>query len=474
MNTPLRDAIDRLFRLCDEGRSEAGAGNLSAVAGELTKEFLDMVSYLSASDGLIVDYEADFLKTYFDLEMSAEDIRSHIEQNNTYSLEFEQRVPQMLAELVERDNMICRHPGETDISLSKTYCTVFECTAKEFLVCDGNASEAEVADMVTYISMLNDYREKNYTGNPDAQSAVDASLIHPGENPAGFTEAAGPCSEASGTAGGNSEETLEELLKELNGLVGLDSVKKDVSSLIHLQRIQRLRRTRGLKEIPVSNHLVFYGNPGTGKTTVARLLARIYYAMGILSKREIVEVDRSALVAGYVGQTALKTQKVIESAMGGVLFIDEAYTLTYNPGGNDFGQEAIDTLLKAMEDHREDFVVIVSGYPDLMAKFINSNPGLRSRFNKYIRFEDYNAEELLQIYERMCDQAGYRTADDATAYVADVFREKYEHRQENFANAREVRNFFETVVTRQADRLFSVADPSNEELCTLLLEDVVF
>lgn len=271
---------------------------------------------------------------------------------------------------------------------------------------------------------------------------------------------------------GEVEASLDDLLSELNNLIGLRLVKQDVSSLIHLQEIKRLRKARGLKEIPVSNHLVFYGNPGTGKTTVARLLAKIYYSMGILSQGQFVEVDRSGLVAGYVGQTAIKVQEVVKSALGGVLFIDEAYTLSYSNNSNDYGQEAIDTLLKAMEDNRDDLIVIVAGYPELMARFIDSNPGLRSRFNKYINFEDYNVSELVQIFEVMCKNAGYTPESDVLTYTEKVFEQKYKNRGKNFANAREVRNYFEDAILRQADRLFGVKNPTNVELATLILSDV--
>ena len=327
-------------------------------------------------------------------------------------------------------------------------------------MCDGDASETEISDMTIYTTMLNNYRKANYLGPQDVDCGIDITAIRAGENIPRINE------------DGELEESLDDLLAELNNLIGLDVVKKDVTSLIHLQEIKRLRKSRGLKELPVSNHLVFYGNPGTGKTTVARLLAKIYYAMGILSQGQFVEVDRSGLVAGYVGQTALKVQEVVKSALGGVLFIDEAYTLSYSNSGNDYGQEAIDTLLKAMEDNRDDFIVIVAGYPELMARFVDSNPGLRSRFNKYINFEDYNVEELIQIFKVMCKNAEYALTDDASIYAAQVFETKYKNRGKNFANAREVRNFFETAITRQANRLFGIQNPTNEELSTLTLDDV--
>lgn len=261
----------------------------------------------------------------------------------------------------------------------------------------------------------------------------------------------------------------KDAFEELNNLIGLNSLKADVMELVRFVNIQQLRKQKNMKTVPVSLHLVFSGNPGTGKTTVARILAQIYNEIGVLSKGQLVEVDRSALVAGYVGQTALKTQEKIQEALGGILFIDEAYTLVKD--GNDYGQEAIDTILKAMEDHRDDFIVIVAGYSDLMVDFINSNPGLRSRFNKFMNFSDYNENELMEIFASMCKANDYYLADSAEAAVQSYLSDMVNNKGNNFANARDVRNLFENIITNQATRIFKDLDLSETDFMTITEED---
>ena len=263
------------------------------------------------------------------------------------------------------------------------------------------------------------------------------------------------------------------MLEELNQLVGLDGVKQEVNSLVNLLRIQKLREEKGMKQPNVSKHLVFSGNPGTGKTTVARMLADIYNALGILSGGQLVEVDRSGLVSGYIGQTATKVNGVVEQALGGILFIDEAYTLTANKGEGDFGQEAVDTLLKAMEDNRDNLVVIVAGYPDLMDEFLSSNPGLRSRFNKFIFFDDYKADELFEILLGMAKKQDYVLSEDAKIKAKEYFVQACENKTENFANAREARNYFEKAVSKQATRLVkNIGSIDEQMLLTIEAEDL--
>ncbi|NCB51193.1 MAG: AAA family ATPase [Clostridia bacterium] len=277
-------------------------------------------------------------------------------------------------------------------------------------------------------------------------------------------------SQAVGAEAEKDRPSLDELLADLDSLIGLSEVKKDVKSLINLIKVHKLREENGLPVAPMSLHLVFMGNPGTGKTTVARLLGGLYAAIGMLKTGQLIEVDRSGLVAGYVGQTALKTQEVIKSAIGGVLFVDEAYSLA-SGGENDFGRETVETLLKAMEDHRNELVVIVAGYDEPMEAFLSSNPGLESRFNKYICFPDYTGEELMAMFRLQCEKNGYKLTAESEKKACELFDSLYEERDGNFGNGREVRNRFEDMVVKQSNRVALMDAPTKEDLMALLPED---
>jgi len=299
--------------------------------------------------------------------------------------------------------------------------------------------------------------------------------------PAPVTPAATPSPRVSATAGppvgpppapvtDAPAEPLESLLAELDALVGLVEVKAEVRRLTSLLQVQQLRFERGLPTFETSHHLVFTGNPGTGKTTVARLMSRIYRTLGLVTRGHLVESDRSQLVAGYVGQTAAKTRAVLESALGGTLLIDEAYALARG-GENDFGLEAVDTLVKFMEDHRDDVAIVVAGYPSEMQDFVDANPGLKSRFTRTLRFADYSTDELVEIFARLGERSQYEPTEGALAVARAMIAS--EPRDRGFGNARYVRNLFEAAIAHQAARLAPLLDVSTEQLTTLTADDVV-
>ena len=309
----------------------------------------------------------------------------------------------------------------------------------------------------------------DFWGNPKTPAAPrpEDKKPEPAEKKAEGAEAETQKAEA---AAENPPEKIEDLQAELDSYIGLENIKEEVRDLINMVRVHKMREENDLPNTELSLHMVFSGNPGTGKTTVARIMARIYHSLGILSKGHLVEVDRSSLVAGYVGQTAIKTRKVIEKAMGGVLFIDEAYALN---GGteNDFGQEAIDTILKAMEDHRDDLVVIVAGYDDLMEEFIHSNPGLESRFNRFLPFKDYTLDEMMGIFAMRCGKGHYVPEPEAEEEVRAFIQEQNDGGI-SFGNGRGVRNLFEKILVQQANRLAAMETVTRDDLVKITAADV--
>ena len=268
--------------------------------------------------------------------------------------------------------------------------------------------------------------------------------------------------------------TLQDLLDELNALVGLEKVKSKVQDLIVYQKIQKMRREQNLHSAKNTLHLAFTGNPGTGKTTVARIVGRIYKQIGLLSKGHFVEVSRTDLIAGYQGQTALKVKKVIEQAKGGVLFIDEAYSITENDHTDSYGRECLTELTKALEDYREDLVVIVAGYTEPMNQFFESNPGLKSRFNTFIEFNDYSSNELDEILVSMCKKNDYILTDEVKEKIHFYFEQQTSSKDKSFSNGRLVRNLYDDLVMNHARRVINVENPGREELSTIKVEDFAF
>ena len=298
-------------------------------------------------------------------------------------------------------------------------------------------------------------------------------ILYPAGTRAGIENSAATIDETTPPppAPEDAPRTLEDVLAELDALVGLERVKADVRQLINFLKVQKMREAEGMRGLTTSRHLVFYGNPGTGKTTIARLLAQIYRALGILRRGHLVETDRAGLVAGYVGQTALKVKEVVSRSLGGVLFIDEAYALT-SGGGNDFGQEAVETLLKMMEDHRDDLVVVVAGYTAKMQEFLDSNPGLRSRFSKHLNFDDYDPAQLTHIFRTFCRKADFELTGAAQEELARVFEILSTARDETFGNARLARNLFEATVNKQANRIVSLPAIDKKVLASIEAADI--
>ncbi len=482
MNASLNDTLQYIYTLCEQYERQGlqVKGNPMPLRDYAQFSIMKFMLYIADSDRTIMDYEVDIINNRLGFSLTKDYVIRFVSEHQISADGIFDTVLALLTVFINGDIQDKAMYGSTSLMLLE----FLDELGLEFITFDGRYDERQTKAMALLMLRLKNYRTaylrswKQLVKDTPVSDKNTPSPIDKMETPAAAPQKspAQPIAEEIETPQPEPvpepEETLEELLQDLNDLTGLTKVKEDLNSLINLLKVHKMRMERGLPQTDVSLHMVFSGNPGTGKTTVARMMSKIYRKLDVLSKGHLVEVDRSGLVSGYVGQTAIKTKKVIDSALGGVLFIDEAYALTPAGASNDFGIEAVNTLLKAMEDHRDDFVVIVAGYPDLMDDFLESNPGLRSRFNKQILFEDYTEEELVNIFSGICGKSFYEVTDDAMACVRNFFRERCEQKLPGFANGRDVRNFFEKTLTNQANRLASMSDVTDTDLVTITLEDV--
>ena len=373
-------------------------------------------------------------------------------------------------------DLLVRADARDNGKRSHTYYTLTMSLAHRVAAIDLIPSPAELDAIAVFRNMMlktmDTFGVVRPGGNPATHPLGQGDLASGTQNDSAAT--AGPPASGVGGAGATitppDSPTLQSLLDKLDALVGLDAVKAEVHRLTSLLQIQALRTARGLPNYETSHHLIFTGNPGTGKTTVARLLSQIFHVLGLVSKGHLVETDRSGLVAGFVGQTATKTRAVLDTALGGMLLIDEAYALARG-GDNDFGREAVDTLVKYMEDHRDDLAVVAAGYPGEMQTFIDTNPGLSSRFARTLDFADYTDEQLVAIFCQLGDDNKYVPSEGAVAAVRALLAT--EPRGKGFGNARYIRNVFEASLAHQAIRLSTVEEPSTEELTTLIATDIL-
>ncbi|MFT3854129.1 MAG: AAA family ATPase [Ilumatobacteraceae bacterium] len=465
---PLIDAVDRFVDALSDELGVLSGKAPATYRDDVTVEASNIVAGVIAADGRLT---ADEAETYLDavgqrlrppLLISSVDLRASgmLAGRATWL-----QTPSVLFDLLVRADA-----RAATVRSHRYYAAALE-LAHLAAAIDLVPSPSEIAAIDTFRMALLAAMDAAGVPRPGQPAVPAAAPSAPATPPAPATvSSATPAAEAPpSTAPAEPPRPVEELLAELDALVGLASVKAEVRRLSSLLQVQALRAERGLPTIETSHHLVFTGNPGTGKTTVARLLAQIYRSVGVVSQGQLVETDRSDLVAGFVGQTAIKTSKVLESALGGMLLIDEAYALARG-GENDFGREAIDTLVKFMEDHRDDLAIVAAGYPAEMAELIDANPGLKSRFTRTIEFPDYTDRELVSIFVSMGERSQYTLSDDAVGRLAELIAA--EPRTRGFGNARFVRNLFEQAVAHQAMRLAPLVDPSNEQLTTLVTADL--
>ena len=443
MGETIKEQIDKCLGMADEIEK---AGIIKDVIyttfrENVRYEMLKFLAYLADLDDYFTSAESKFIEDNVGFKATQGMLRSVVSNEKLRSADYREKAPFALKYFILSD---AGGKMATGKRRAITLINTFRNLGQEFIASNEVTAEKEISCLTAYIGMMEKY-------------AAEFGLLS---------------AKGSVKTVETEKKSIEESLEQLNALIGLENVKSDVNSIVNLMRVRKIREEQGMKQPSVSKHLVFSGNPGTGKTTVARMLAGIYHSLGALSKGHLVEVDRSGLVSGYIGQTATRVMEVVNQSLGGILFIDEAYTLTSKKGEGDFGQEAVDTLLKAMEDNRDDLVVIVAGYTDLMEEFLDSNPGLRSRFNKFIKFDDYSPKQLLDITKLQAKNQDYVLSEEAKAKALEYFENRCAEKPDNFANARDARNYLERAMAKQAGRIVKIENVSKEVLMTIEAEDL--